>query len=144
MCLTFHIMTFSKYLTRNFDLFLGGNHFLAPWSVVSPKMTTPKLPMTPFFYRRFLFLSKNGHTVAVVIASPKLRLLSKVVFRQRLSSVKGRLLSKVVVFLQRSYCVKGCLPSKLVFHQRSSSIKGRFPSMFVFHINSLQKWVKQL
>ena len=43
------------------------------------------------------------------------RLLSKVVSRQRLSSIKSR------------------LPSKVVFHQRSSSIKGRLPSKDVFH-----------
>ena len=45
--------------------------------------------------------------VAVVRASPKLRLPSKVVFRQRLSSIKGR------------------LPSKVVLHQMLSSIEGR-------------------
>ena len=37
----------------------GGTPFLIPWSAVSPKMTTPALPMTPLFYCRILFYSKN-------------------------------------------------------------------------------------
>ena len=66
------------------------------------------------------------------------KLLSKVVFRQRSFSVKDRLPSKVssvkdrlpskVVFRQRSSSVKGRLPSKVVFRQRLSSVKGRLPS----------------
>ena len=69
----------------------------------------------------------------VVYCNPiKGRLPSKVVFRQRSSSVKGRLPSKVV-FRQRSSSIKGRLPSKVVFRQRLSSIKGRLPSKGFFH-----------
>ena len=32
---------------------------MAPQSAASPKMTTPALPMTPLFYYRILFYSKN-------------------------------------------------------------------------------------
>ena len=59
MCLTFQMMTLEKYLTKNFEIFLGGTPFLAPQSAASPKMTTPALPMTPLFYCRILFYSKN-------------------------------------------------------------------------------------
>ena len=78
------------------------------------------------------FLIKNGHTVAVVRASPKLRLLSKIVFRQSSSSVRGCLLSKFV-FRQRSSSIKGRLPSKVVFRKRSSSAKGCSSSKVVLH-----------
>ena len=71
------------------------------------------------------------------------RLLSKVFFHQRMSSVKGcfpskvvfrqRLSSSKVVFHQRSSCVKGRLPSKVIFHQRSSFVKCRLPSNVVIH-----------
>ena len=54
-------------------------------------------------------------------ASEKGHLLSKDVFRQRLSSVKDRLPSKIV-FRQRLSSVKGGLLSKVVFRQRSSSV----------------------
>ena len=64
--------------------------------------------------------TKNGHRVAVVRAWPKLRLPSKVVFRQRSSSVKGRPPVKVVLH-QRLSSIEGRLPSKGVFHQMSSS-----------------------
>ena len=63
--------------------------------------------------------------------SVKVHLPLKVVFRQRSSSVEGLLPSKVV-FCQRSPFVKGCLPLKVVLRQMSSSIKGRLPSKFVF------------
>ena len=59
MCLTFQMMTLEKYLTKNFEIFLGGTPFLAPQSAASPKMTTPALPMTPLFYCRILLHSKN-------------------------------------------------------------------------------------
>ena len=39
--------------------FLGGTPFLAPESAAFPKMITPVLPMTPHFYCRILFHSKN-------------------------------------------------------------------------------------
>ena len=88
---------------------------------------------------------KNGHTVAVVRASPKLteyrsssiegRLPSKVVFHRRSSSIEGPLPSKVV-FRPRSSSVKGRLPSKVVFHQKLSSVKGRHPPKVVHH----QRW----
>ena len=58
--------------------------------------------------------------------------LSKVIFRQRSSSVIGCLLSKVV-FRQRSSSIKGRLPLKGVLHRRSSSIEGRLPSKGIFH-----------
>ena len=35
------MMTLEKYLTKNFEIFLGGTPFLAPQSAASPKMTTP-------------------------------------------------------------------------------------------------------
>merc|ERR1711984_16217 len=71
-------------------------------------------------------------------------LLSKVVLRQRLSSVKGRLPSKVV-FCQRLSSVDGRLPSKVVFRQRSSFVKVRLPFwsssiLVVFHFGRLPFW----
>ena len=60
---------------------------------------------------------KNGHTVAVVRASPKLT-----DYRQ-----------KAVVFHQRSSFIKSCLPSKVVFHKKLSFIKGPLQSKVVFH-----------
>ena len=69
-------------------------------------------------------------------SSVKCRLPSNVVFHQmsssRSSSIKGCFLSKIV-FRQRSSSIKGCLPSKVIFHRRSSSIEGRLPSKVVFH-----------
>ena len=59
MCSTFQMMTLEKYLTKNFEFFLGGTPFLAPQSVASPKMTTAALPMTPPFYCRIPFYSIN-------------------------------------------------------------------------------------
>ena len=76
--------------------------------------------------------NKNGHTVAVVRASPKLRLPSKVVFRQSSSSAEGCLPSKVV-FHQRLSFIEGHLPSKVVFHKKLSSIKDCLQFMVVFH-----------
>ena len=65
-------------------------------------------------------------------SSVKGRLPSKVIFHKRSSSIKGRIPSKVI-FRQRSSSVKGPLPSKVVFRQRSYSFKGRLPSKVVFH-----------
>ena len=59
ICLTFQMMTLEKYLTKNFDIFFRGYPLLAPQSAASPKMTTPALPMTPLFYYRILFHTKN-------------------------------------------------------------------------------------
>ena len=72
-----------------------------------------------FLQTTFIFAKKNS------------RLLIKVVFHQRLSSIEGCLLWKVV-FSQRLSSIKGCLPSKVFFHQRYSSAKGYLP------INDLQ------
>ena len=87
-------------------------------------------------------LNKNGHTVAVVRASPKHaeyrqkhHLPSMVVFHRRSSSIEGCLPSKVV-FHRRSSSIKGCFPSKFVFRQRVSSIKGRLPSNVIFRQRS--------
>ena len=44
---------------NNLKFFLGCTPFLAPQSAASPKMTTPALPMTPLFYCRILFHTKN-------------------------------------------------------------------------------------
>ena len=41
------------------NFFLGGTPILAPRSAASPKMTTPALLMTPLFYCRILFHTKN-------------------------------------------------------------------------------------
>ena len=49
MSLTFQIMTFEKYLTKSFEFLLWG----------TPILTNPALPMTPLFYCRILFYSKN-------------------------------------------------------------------------------------
>ena len=59
MCLTFQMMALEKYLTKNFEIFIGGIPILAPQSAASPKMTTPALLMTPLFYCRIPFHSKN-------------------------------------------------------------------------------------
>ena len=57
MCLTFQMMTLEKYLTKNYEIFLGGTPFLAPQSAASPKITTPALPMTP----NYLFYAINSY-----------------------------------------------------------------------------------
>ena len=59
MCLTFQMMTLEKYLTNFFEFFVGGNPILAPRSVVSSKMTTPAMPMTPLFLLQNPFLLKK-------------------------------------------------------------------------------------
>ena len=41
MCLTFQMMTLEKYLTKMFEIFLGGTPILAPRGAASPNMTTP-------------------------------------------------------------------------------------------------------
>ena len=51
-------MTLRKYLTKNFENLLDGTPILAPQSAVSPKMTTPALPL-PHFLIQNLFFSKN-------------------------------------------------------------------------------------
>ena len=109
--------------------------WLLVYSIKNAAKRTRQHAMKKILTLKFIRVSvnhKNGHTVAVVRAWPKLRLLSKVVFRQRSSTVKGRLLSKVV-FGQRSSSVKGRLPSKVVFRQRSSSVKSLLPWKVVFH-----------
>ena len=58
--LAFCILTFRKYQTKNFENFWEGTPILAPKSVVSPKMSSPVLPLTPQFYFKILFYSKNG------------------------------------------------------------------------------------
>ena len=60
MCLTFPILTLRRFLTKNFEIFLGGTPISAPQITVSPKMSTPEPPMTPLFYCGILFYSKNG------------------------------------------------------------------------------------
>ena len=50
MCLTFQMMTLEKYFTKNFEIFFGGTPILDPQSAVSPKITTPALPMIPPFF----------------------------------------------------------------------------------------------
>ena len=60
MCLTFPILTLRRFLTKNFEIFWGGTPISAPQITVSQKMSTPELPMTPLFYCRILFYSKNG------------------------------------------------------------------------------------
>ena len=77
----------------------------------------------------FSQVHKNGHTVAVVRASPKLCLPSKVVFRPRSSSIEG------------------CLPLKVVFHRRVSFNGGRLLLKVVSAPklpNRPQKWNKQI
>ena len=59
MCLNFQIITLEKYLTQNFEIFLGGTPIMAPQSAVSPKMTTPALPITQLFYCRITFYLKK-------------------------------------------------------------------------------------
>ena len=54
------------------------------------------------------------------LASIKVRLLSKVVFHQKLSSIK------------HTSFIKGCLSSIVVFHKKMSSLNGHLPSMVVF------------
>ena len=82
-----------------------------------------------------LLLSGNKHPLLILLSSVHssncCRLPSKVVFRQRSSSLKGRLPSKVI-FRQSSSSVKVRLPTKVVFHQRLSSVKGHLPSKFIF------------
>ena len=56
MRLTFQVITIRNYLTKNFEKFFGGTPILAPRSALSPKMTTPKLPMTPLCLDLFDFV----------------------------------------------------------------------------------------
>ena len=86
------------------------------WSICSPICTISNKPVTCKLLCMHQIV-KNGHTVAVVRASPKLT-----DYRQ-----------KMVVFHQRSSSIIGRLPSRVVFHQRLSSIKGRLISKAVFH-----------
>ena len=53
MCVTFQMRT------TNFEKISWGTPDLPPRSAVSPKMTTPALPMTPLFYCRIFFYLKN-------------------------------------------------------------------------------------
>ena len=53
-----NVMT-KKPLNQNFEKNSWGTPILAPRSAVSPKMTTPALPLTPLFYCRIPFYSKN-------------------------------------------------------------------------------------
>ena len=98
-------------LFETFWLFFSPERFLEELALLkNAAKRTRQHAMKNFWTHKSIWVrvnQKNGHTVAVVRASPKLRL------------------------------VKGRLPSKVVFHQRSSSIKGHLPSKFVFHINSL-------
>ena len=90
MCLTFHMMILERYLTKNFEIFLGGSHFLAPQSAATPKMTTPALPMTPLFYCRILFHAKNVDVCKKLELNPlrfdrDIRVLSKKKYFQKIS-----------------------------------------------------------
>ena len=93
------------------------------------------LKKTPFYQRSLVWILlgysalKNGHTVAVVRASPKLTNYRQkmVVIHQRVSSIKGHLPSKGV-FHQRSSSIKRHLPAKVFFHLRVPSIKGWYNS----------------
>ena len=38
------------HMSKHFEIFLGGTPILAPRSAIYPKMTTPALPMTLFFF----------------------------------------------------------------------------------------------
>ena len=53
MCLTFHIITLRKYLIKNIENFWEGTSILASESAVSPKMSTPALPMSLLFIAEF-------------------------------------------------------------------------------------------
>ena len=91
------------------------NRYLSPIFVTRYLLTNTDTRSLILTLRWLLNLPKFMLSYKTVVrASPKLRLPSKVVFRQRSSSVKGR------------------LPSKVVLHQRLSSIEGRLPSNVVF------------
>ena len=53
MCLTFHIITLRKYLIKNIENFWEGTSIFASESAVSPKMSTPALPMSLLFIAEF-------------------------------------------------------------------------------------------
>ena len=91
----------------------------------------------PQWEGRFWLKDMYKEPMNVTLLGKVTMLLSKFVFRKRLSSIKGRLLSKFVsrqnfLFRQSSSSIKGRLPSKVVFRQRSFSVKGRLPSKVVF------------
>ena len=78
-----------------------------------------------------VFGRAESWNLSIRSSSVKGRLLSKVIFCQRLSSVKSRLLPKVV------FC-QSCLPLKVVFHQ------GRLPLLGHFHFWALVLSVAKL
>ena len=117
MCLTFQMMTLEKYLTNNFDIFLGGTPFLAPQSAASPKMTTPVLPMTPLFYCRILLHSKNVDVCKKLELNPlrfnrDIKAYKKIIFRP-----VNKKCRKLVVELPRSITLgaKGLSPKNICF-----------------------------
>ena len=91
----------------------------------------------PQWEGRFWLKDMYKEPMNVTLLGKVTMLLSKFVFRKRLSSIKGRLLSKFVsrqnfLFRQSSSSIKGRLPSKIVFHQRASPVKGHLLSKIIF------------
>ena len=112
--------------------------WLAPLSSISIKFWPPlsvridRSPPPKLVYQRSSLTS---------LCPIKGHLLSKVVFRQGLSSTKGCLPPKVVfhkrsLFHRRSSSTEGCLPLQVFFHWRSSSTEGCLPPKVVFNWRS--------
>ena len=59
MCLTFYILTLRKYETKNVEKKIREYPYSGPQSRVSPKMSTPALPMTPKLELNTLGFDKN-------------------------------------------------------------------------------------
>ena len=146
MCVMLHTFLTSReilFLVKTADRISGLGQICCGWqgeelSIFSGNILyILQCYMSPFWeLSTFLILSSLLMSTSFTRSfSVKGRLLSKAIFRQRLSSVKDRLPSEFV-FHQRSFSIEGCLPSKVVFHRRLSSIKGRLPSKVVFHRRS--------
>ena len=60
MCLTFHILTLWNFLTKNFEIFLGGHPHFCPSKLGVSKNEHSSTAYDPTFLCRILFYSKNG------------------------------------------------------------------------------------
>ena len=59
MCLNFQMITLEKYLTQNFEILFRGYPLFGPSKSSVSKNDHPALPLTPLFYCRILFHTKN-------------------------------------------------------------------------------------
>ena len=78
--------------------FWGGTPISAPQITVSPKMSTPEPPMTPLFYCRILFYSKNGDVCKKLERQCRIRLVVHFLFLETSFKIFGYV-SEMIFFL---------------------------------------------